>query len=219
MALIICPECGKQFSEHANACPECGVPTKEIRRLIKEQKEREIAERERLRKEQEAKEIEEAEEARIRAEKRAEWWKKNGKKVWITIIIVFFSIATVIAAKFIYEDVQTKRAIAGAEAYIAAGDSCVAIYHFDEAIKFYDKAKAVTQDKQIRSTIASRHGAIKKAKEAANREYRDALKRLRILLDADDNKFNQYSDECLDKMIAIYPDRKETIYYQNIRGK
>ena len=30
MALIICPECGKQFSDKAQACPECGCPTSEI---------------------------------------------------------------------------------------------------------------------------------------------------------------------------------------------
>lgn len=30
MALIICPECGKQFSDKAAACPNCGCPTGEI---------------------------------------------------------------------------------------------------------------------------------------------------------------------------------------------
>ena len=30
MALIICPECGKQFSDKAAACPNCGCPTSEI---------------------------------------------------------------------------------------------------------------------------------------------------------------------------------------------
>lgn len=30
MALIICPECGKKFSDLAVACPECGFPTSEI---------------------------------------------------------------------------------------------------------------------------------------------------------------------------------------------
>lgn len=30
MALIICPECGKKFSDRAVACPECGCPTSEI---------------------------------------------------------------------------------------------------------------------------------------------------------------------------------------------
>lgn len=30
MALIICPECGKRFSEFAESCPQCGFPTSEI---------------------------------------------------------------------------------------------------------------------------------------------------------------------------------------------
>ena len=30
MALIVCPECGKTFSDRAAACPECGCPTSEI---------------------------------------------------------------------------------------------------------------------------------------------------------------------------------------------
>lgn len=30
MALIKCPECGKQFSDKAPACPNCGCPTSEF---------------------------------------------------------------------------------------------------------------------------------------------------------------------------------------------
>ena len=30
MSLIICTECGKEFSDKAPACPNCGCPTKEI---------------------------------------------------------------------------------------------------------------------------------------------------------------------------------------------
>ncbi len=30
MALINCPECGKQFSDRAPACPDCGCPTNEV---------------------------------------------------------------------------------------------------------------------------------------------------------------------------------------------
>lgn len=35
MALIICSECGKRFSDKASACPECGCPTSEITNNIK----------------------------------------------------------------------------------------------------------------------------------------------------------------------------------------
>ena len=38
MALITCPKCGKQFSDHAQACPQCGTSKEEVERLIKEQK-------------------------------------------------------------------------------------------------------------------------------------------------------------------------------------
>ena len=30
MALIKCPECGKEVSSHANACPYCGCPVSEV---------------------------------------------------------------------------------------------------------------------------------------------------------------------------------------------
>ena len=29
MALIICPECGKEYSNRAKNCPNCGCPTEE----------------------------------------------------------------------------------------------------------------------------------------------------------------------------------------------
>ena len=31
MALIKCPECGKEFSDKAQACPNCGCPTSEAK--------------------------------------------------------------------------------------------------------------------------------------------------------------------------------------------
>lgn len=55
--------------------------------------EREAAERERIRKENEAKE---AEEARIRAEKRAEWWAANKKKVGIAFLVIIASIGILV---------------------------------------------------------------------------------------------------------------------------
>lgn len=30
MALIVCPECGKEYSDKANACPNCGCPTNAV---------------------------------------------------------------------------------------------------------------------------------------------------------------------------------------------
>lgn len=37
MALIKCPECGKQFSEYAAFCPQCGMPIKDVLPLINHQ--------------------------------------------------------------------------------------------------------------------------------------------------------------------------------------
>lgn len=36
MALIVCSECGKEFSDKAAACPNCGCPTEEIFNTIKD---------------------------------------------------------------------------------------------------------------------------------------------------------------------------------------
>ena len=179
-----------------------------------------LAEQERLRKEREAKE---AEEARIRAEKRAEWWRKNGKKVRISIICIVVIIASAIGAYFAYSTVQTKRAVAQAEAYIASGDSCVAVYNFDEAENCYKRAYSCVQSidgiNDVRNNIRTLLNQLRLAKEQADKDYDEALRKLKIFLDADDYKFNQYSNECLDKMIHIYPTRKETEYYQNLRNK
>ncbi|MFH2070554.1 MAG: zinc ribbon domain-containing protein [Elusimicrobiota bacterium] len=34
MALIKCPECGKEFSEFSNNCPNCGIPTGKIKLIV-----------------------------------------------------------------------------------------------------------------------------------------------------------------------------------------
>ena len=39
MALIKCPECGKEVSEYAKACPNCGCPTEDIIKLKRAQQE------------------------------------------------------------------------------------------------------------------------------------------------------------------------------------
>ena len=89
MALIQCPKCGKEFSDRALKCPQCGTSKEEVLRLIKEQAEHEAVERERIRKEQEA------EEARIRAE----WWAANKKKIIIAIFLFILIIAAIIGIR------------------------------------------------------------------------------------------------------------------------
>ncbi|MCR4664587.1 MAG: TFIIB-type zinc finger domain-containing protein [Paludibacteraceae bacterium] len=220
---ITCPKCGATMRECESKCPQCGTPKEEIQRLIQERQEKDAAERERLRKEREAKE---AEEARKRAEERAEWWRKNGKKVKISIICIAVIIASAIGAYLIPSTIHAKRAVAQvtqAEAYIASGDSCVAVYNFDEAENYYKRAYSCVQDidgmDHVKNNIKRLQKLLQQAKEQAGKDYDEALRRLKIFLDADDYKFNQYSNECLDKMIQIDPTRKETVYYQNLRNK
>ena len=44
MSLIKCPECGKEFSDKASACPNCGCPISEIRKQAGEEKQNNIVE-------------------------------------------------------------------------------------------------------------------------------------------------------------------------------
>ena len=180
------------------------------------QDEREAAERERLRQERL---LEEAKEARIRAEKRAEWWAANKRKVGIAILILIGIIVSIVAVKKISDAIAAKHAVAEAYEIIEQGKELVSTYHFDEAKDLYDQAYRMTMDKEVRNTIQEQNDELAKARQAAESEYNNALRRLQILLDADDNEFNQYSNECLDKMIAIHPEAKTTQYFQNMRGK
>ena len=207
MALIKCERCGKMFSDRAKQCPECGCTQEENNQIAfekQQQAEQEAAEA-RARAE---------EEERKRAEERAEWWKKNKGKVLVVAVIII----AVIAGSRIVKEISNQKAIALAEQYIASGDSCVAIYRFDEAQEFYQKAKDCTQDPNIQYAIDNQKLIyMHSARNKADGEYNKALRRLKILLDADDYVFNQYSNQALDKMIEIYPDRKETIYSKNLR--
>lgn len=73
MALITCPECTKQISEYAHACPNCGCPMTVIKELInkieQEQLEARKREEERIRKEKLQKEIQEKRERQLAEQK------------------------------------------------------------------------------------------------------------------------------------------------------
>lgn len=231
MALIKCPECGKMFSEHTQQCPLCGLSKidvirinkelaekarleeEERQRLLREKAQQEYEERERLRK------AKEAEEARIRAEKRAAWWKQNGKKVWITITIIVLTIIAIIVGTKIAAAQRLKHAEQEVASLFALGDKCANSYAFDEAEKYYNEALKFTEIPTIEQQVSNKNHLLIPLKKQADEEYKAALKKLKILLEADDYVFNQYSNECLDKMIQIYPNKKETIYYKNMRNK
>lgn len=172
MALITCPKCGKQFSDRADKCPQCGITKEDAVVLLKKQEEeirlaaeREAAERERLRKEREARE---AEEARIRAEQRAAWWAANKKR----IIIILASIVGLIIAIFvvvkILDAVAKKKAIAEAYELIEQGDKLFAQNRFNDALALYDKARQKTDNSEVRNVLTKKHDELSKAKREAN---------------------------------------------------
>ena len=214
---INCPQCGTSFQEREGQCPQCGCTKQEIEQI--EEKRRIQAEKEAEERRIQAEK--EAEEARIRAEqeaaeqaaRRKEWWQENWKKV---LVVVFILIA-VIAVIATFKNISNQKSIALANQYIASGDSCVAIYQFDKAEQFYYSAANSTKDGKTLNIINQKHYDLNGARGAADYEYDQSLKRLKILLEADNYVFNKYSNQELDKMIKIYPNRQETIYYQNLR--
>ncbi len=186
----------------------------------KEERERKRREQEEAeeRKRHEEEERQAAKARRLRLEEeerlRAEQLKKNMKWFFIVLGIVLAVVAVVLLVQKRMENKRLQIAIAEAKAYIASGDSCVAIYRFDEAQEFYELAK---QTGAWQYGVYEKESALRDAQNNADKEYNDALRRLKIFLDADDGEFNDISSACLDKMIKIYPDRKETKYFQQLR--
>ena len=187
----------------------------EIERHRQAEEARKKAEEERLRKE--AEERKRAKEAKILAEQQAELRRQNLKKVRKAALISLAIFLLIFGSMKVYQAVATKRAIAEANVVIEQVDALVAKYQFDEAQNICESGLRKIDNEKARRIVLAKETDIRNAKQNADAEYESALRKSRILLDADDNKFNKYSNECLDKMIQIYPDRKETIYYKNLR--
>ena len=214
---LICPKCGTSFRERESQCPQCGCTKAEMERIIEErriQAEKEAEER-RIQAEKEAEErrIKAEQEAAEQAARRKEWWQKNKTKVIVIIIILLCIISAIICVSTI----QKNKSIAMAEQAIASGDSCVVLYEFDKAEEYYIYAGTCSNDYDTQVLIYNKKAELRQAREDATAEYNEALRRLKIYLEADNYIFNEYSNQYLDKMIKIDPKRKETIYYQNLR--
>ena len=190
---------------------------KEIERQRKEEAKRKMEEEARLRRAKE--ERQRAEQERIRAEQEAILRAQNIKKAKRAALILFCVVLVIVAFVMIFKHISAKHAIREAYELIENGDQLVTTYHFDEAHDLFDTARKKTDDSDVQQQLSKSTKKLAEARQIADVEYNKALKRLKILLDADDNEFNQYSNECLDKMIEIYPERKETKYYKNMRGK
>ena len=213
MALITCPRCGRRISDRAEKCPTCGISKEEILRLIEEQTAREAAEQERLRKEREAKE---AEDARIKAERRAEWWRTNSKNVWTAIGVLMGIIFVLIICAKINRAKEAKLIAQNIDQVLAAGDSCMHICAFDKAEKFYRKALDYNNDQDTYNRVRQKLIELNEQHKQADEKFNRALEQLQILLKEDDDVFNQNSYACLEEMKQIYPNRVMTTHYQNL---
>lgn len=189
----------------------------------KEERERKRREQEeaeeRKRREEEERQAAKARRLRLEEEERLREEKKAKAAKWFLIVlgIIIVVVVVVLLIQKNIEKKQYQQALVTAKAYIASGDSCVAIYHFEEAQDFYNKAKHTQAEQEVHNEILKKESALRNAQNKADHEYNDALQRLKIFLDADDGEFNALSNACLDKMIQIYPDRKETKYFQQLR--
>ena len=198
-----------------------------VLKLQKQKEERERKRREqeeaeeRKRREEEERQALKARRIRLEEEERRRDERRSKVGKWI-LVVLGIAIAIVVAVVITQKREKEKKyqqAIDTAKAYIASGDSCLKIYHFDEAREFYDKAGRMRVGQDVDDIVEKRESMLWNAQAKADKEYNEALQRLKIFLDADDGEFNDLSNACLDKMIRIYPNRKETKYFQQLRKK
>lgn len=146
----------------------------------KEERERKRREQEEAeeRKRHEEEERQAAKARRLRLEEeerlRAEQLKKNMKWFFIVLGIVLAVVAVVLLVQKRMENKRLQIAIAEVKAYIASGDSCVAIYRFDEAQEFYDKAKRTGAGQEVDNEILQKESELRntiaKSKKEAKKE-------------------------------------------------
>jgi len=178
------------MSDKSEACPKCGTPV--------------VIEPEMTDEERKALALQEAEK------------KARMKKL---IMLGSIAVVAVIAIIVIIASISKSTSIKKSTSEIILGDDCVAAYRFDEADAHYSAALNYNHSVETQRLVAEKRHAIELAKQKAEEEYNTNLQRLKILLEADDYEFNEFSNQCLDEMLKIYPDKKESIYYNNMRKK
>lgn len=186
---------------------------KEIERQRRAEEKRKKEEEERLRREEEKRQR--AEQERIRAEQKAISRAQNIKKAKKAALIFIVLAPVIVAAVKVYNVIAAKHAITQAYEMIEQGEALIPAYKFDEAKQLYDTASRITDDDDVQRKVQEKRSELEEASNAAESEYNNALRRLQILLDADNNEFNDLSNACLDKMIEIHPEANTTQYFQN----
>lgn len=152
MALIKCPQCGKQVSEHALACPKCGLQLSRFAEFNEEQKR---IEAERIAKA--------AEEVRVIKEKREKWWSKNKIKVGIAILIM-----VIIIVVCSIDLLKTKQNTRMAMSLVEQGDDFANNYQFDQASVCYSEALKIESDDDTKRIIKSRQRWLSSQKAEKN---------------------------------------------------
>lgn len=143
MAIIKCPECGKDISDRAENCPNCGCPMEEIKRSIGEIEAEKAAKQKEKEEERRAKELA----AEIKKRKQEEARKsvtpemKRKRVIIVAVVAVLLIFVSVIGW---YYGIKIPREQAY-EAYIEAVDlRATAEEQYNEAVNIYnEKAKAV----------------------------------------------------------------------------
>lgn len=157
MAMIKCPECGKELSDKASACPNCGCPIEDIKRQI-EEKETEAAEKIKEKEaEKKAKQIafETKKQERVEAIKAMQ--PKNKKKAaLIGVIVAVVVIAIAVCGWYFGIKVPHDKAV---DAYLTS------VQQYGEAVDKYNESIEAYNDK-AKEIIAKNDNLIAKVDEA-----------------------------------------------------
>ena len=156
MAMIKCTECGKDMSDKANVCPNCGCPIEEIRTKLGEiESEREkkirVKEEEKKRKEVEA----EAKKQRKEAAKKALTPAEKRKRVVIGVFALILVLSAGVCGWYFGVKIPRENAY---QAYILEVQACNdGIQKYNEVISQYnDRAKEViAANDEFDETIAA----------------------------------------------------------------